>query len=86
MTQESIPEILRCPLDRVVLFSKMLELNEPPQAILALLMDPPNLSNIESTIWKLKEVSYYRNFSIKSVEVFLSQYVYCGIFGVKERF
>lgn len=64
MRQESIPEILRCRLDRVVLFAKLLELNEPPQAILALLLDPPNLSNIEATIWKLKEVSTINNYHV----------------------
>lgn len=61
MFQEPIPATLRCPLDRMVLLSKLLELNEPPQAILALLLDPPNLSNIESTIWKLKEVTITPN-------------------------
>lgn len=50
------PEILRSPLDRLVLNSKMLALDEPPEAILSLALNPPDLKNIESTIWFLKEV------------------------------
>lgn len=55
LSKNIVPEILRAPLDSVILASKMLELNEPPKAILALAMNPPNLRNIESTIWSLKE-------------------------------
>lgn len=58
MDKSIIPEILRSPLERLVLATKMLEIHEPPKAILALALDPPNLSNIESTIWKLKEVCF----------------------------
>ncbi|XP_022903967.1 probable ATP-dependent RNA helicase spindle-E [Onthophagus taurus] len=56
LSKEIIPEMLRAPLDRIVLSSKLLELNDPPKAILALAIDPPNLSNIQTTIWYLKEV------------------------------
>ncbi|CAG9856543.1 unnamed protein product [Phyllotreta striolata] len=56
MQSKSIPEILRAPLERVVLQSKMLELNETPQQILALAMNPPNLNNIRNTILSLKEM------------------------------
>lgn len=49
------PEILRAPLDQLVLSAKMLALNEPPEAILSLALNPPDLKNIESTIWLLKE-------------------------------
>lgn len=50
------PEILRAPLEQVILQSKMLDLNESPKQILALAINPPNLKNIENTIWTLKEV------------------------------
>lgn len=52
------PEILRAPLDRLVLNSKMLALDEPPEAILSLALTPPDLKNIEATIWSLKEVVF----------------------------
>ncbi|XP_075222041.1 tudor domain containing 9 protein spindle E isoform X2 [Lycorma delicatula] len=55
MEDETKPEILRCPLERVVLKSKLLEMGEPIE-ILALAMDPPDLNSIEQTILLLKEV------------------------------
>lgn len=58
MDKSIVPEILRSPLERLVLASKLLEITDPPKAILALALDPPDLSNIESTIWKLKEVPF----------------------------
>lgn len=56
MTAKGIPEILRAPLERVVLQSKMLNLNDTPQQILALAINPPNLNNIKLTILNLKEL------------------------------
>lgn len=56
-------EILRAPLDRIVLATKQLDLDDPPKATLALLIDPPNIGNIESTIWSLKEVSNHFSFA-----------------------
>lgn len=50
------PEILRAPLDTLVLNAKILALDEPPEAILSLAMNPPDLKNIETTVWSLKEV------------------------------
>lgn len=58
MEKTTLPEIIRAPLERIVLQSKMLDLNDTPSQILALAMNPPNLKNIESTIWQLKEVSF----------------------------
>lgn len=52
------PEILRAPLDKLVLSAKMLAIDEPPEAILSLALNPPDLKNIESTIWSLKEVRH----------------------------
>lgn len=56
MPQECDPEIVRCPLERLVLLAKMLDMG-PPSDILALAMDPPDMSNIHRTILVLKEVS-----------------------------
>ena len=51
---EAEPEMLRAPLENVVLKSKMLNMGEP-MALLALCLDPPDLSNLERTILTLKE-------------------------------
>ncbi|XP_061384451.1 probable ATP-dependent RNA helicase spindle-E [Danaus plexippus] len=55
LPQECKPEIIRCPLERLVLLSKMLDMGTPSD-ILALAMDPPDMSNIHRTILVLKEV------------------------------
>lgn len=65
MAKNIVPEILRASLDNIVLASKVLDLNEPPEAILALAMNPPNLKNIESTIWSLKEVKPKESFKFQ---------------------
>ncbi|KAK4021219.1 hypothetical protein OUZ56_003138 [Daphnia magna] len=49
------PEILRCPLERSVLRSKLLDLGSPV-SLLALVIDPPRLDNIAQTILTLKEM------------------------------
>ncbi|XP_058458626.1 probable ATP-dependent RNA helicase spindle-E [Malaya genurostris] len=49
------PEMLRCPLDAVVLKAKLLEMG-PPHSILALAMNPPDLSDIRNTVLQLKEI------------------------------
>lgn len=49
------PEILRCPLENVVLKAKLLEMG-PPHSILALAMNPPDLSDIRNTVLQLKEL------------------------------
>lgn len=54
MPERIEPEILRCPLHRLVLLAKMLEMG-PPHGILALAMDTPNLHNIKQTVDALKE-------------------------------
>ncbi|KAK4885271.1 hypothetical protein RN001_001542 [Aquatica leii] len=56
MPKSILPEILRAPLNQVVLSSKLLEISEPPKAILALTMNPPDLTNIEKSVLYLKEV------------------------------
>ncbi|XP_055923260.1 probable ATP-dependent RNA helicase spindle-E [Eupeodes corollae] len=50
-----IPEMVRCPLETLVLKAKLLDM-EPPPVILALAMTPPNLSDVHNTILVLKEV------------------------------
>lgn len=55
LQEEALPEMLRAPLANIVLKSKMLNMGEP-KALLALSLDPPNLSNLRNTILLLKEV------------------------------
>lgn len=55
MDQSSRPEMLCCPLERVVLKSKILDMGSP-QSILALAMDQPDLSDIQNTVLGLKEL------------------------------
>lgn len=55
MDEFSVPEMLRCPLENVVLKAKLLDMGPPPD-ILGLAMSPPNLSDIHNTILTLKEV------------------------------
>ncbi|XP_055384477.1 probable ATP-dependent RNA helicase spindle-E [Condylostylus longicornis] len=55
MPEQSSPEMTRCPLENIVLKAKMLDMG-PPNNILGLALDPPNLSDIRNTILTLKEV------------------------------
>ncbi|CAH2045426.1 unnamed protein product, partial [Iphiclides podalirius] len=55
LSDECTPEIIRCPLERLVLLAKMLDMG-PPSDVLALAMNPPDMSNIYRTILVLKEV------------------------------
>lgn len=55
MNLSTSPEMLRCPLENVVLKAKMLEMG-PPHSILALAMNPPDLSDIRNTVLHLKEL------------------------------
>ncbi len=51
----NLPEMLRAPLDKVFLDTKLLDFG-PPKELLALALDPPNLTNIRKTALMLKEV------------------------------
>lgn len=51
----STPQMQRCPLDLLVLQTKILDLGEP-KAVLALALSPPNLDEIERTLLNLKEI------------------------------
>lgn len=64
------PEMLRAPLETTILFSKMLGLPEPPHAILALALDPPELRNIQYSIKILKEVSKFLEFKHLPTSIF----------------
>ncbi|CAG9789289.1 unnamed protein product [Diatraea saccharalis] len=61
-SQECPPEIVRCPLERLVLLAKMLDMG-PPSDVLALAMDPPDMSNIHRTILVLKEMGAMKKLS-----------------------
>uniref|UniRef100_A0A1A9WJJ3 Probable ATP-dependent RNA helicase spindle-E n=1 Tax=Glossina brevipalpis TaxID=37001 RepID=A0A1A9WJJ3_9MUSC len=69
MEKFSTPEMLRCPLENVVLKSKLLDMGSPPN-ILALTMSPPDLSAIQNTILTLKEVGalYKKTNGVYSVQ------------------
>ncbi|XP_058808983.1 probable ATP-dependent RNA helicase spindle-E [Phymastichus coffea] len=54
LPEEGDPEIMRAPLENVVLQTKLLDMGEP-RAVLALAIDPPDLKNLERTILLLKE-------------------------------
>lgn len=55
MDESPVPELLRSPLENVVLKTKLLEMG-PPHSILGLAMDVPKLSDIFNTILVLKEL------------------------------
>lgn len=55
LTEYSVPEMLRSPLDLLVLRSKILDMGTPIE-ILGLAMSPPNLIDIHNTIKILKEM------------------------------
>lgn len=55
MVQECPPEMIRSPLETVILKAKLLDMG-PPAGILALAIDPPNKSDINNSILVLKEV------------------------------
>lgn len=55
LTEYSTPEMLRSPLDSLVLRAKILDMGTPVE-ILGLAMSPPNLSDIHNTIKILKEM------------------------------
>lgn len=50
--------MLRCPLDRLVLQAKLLDMGEP-RAIFGIALSSPYLENIEHTILTLKEVTVF---------------------------
>ncbi|XP_040569036.1 probable ATP-dependent RNA helicase spindle-E [Lepeophtheirus salmonis] len=55
LVQYHDPEILRAPLDKVILSTKLLD-QGPPKEILALAMNPPDLSNVYKSVMHLKEI------------------------------
>lgn len=59
--------MLRAPLANVILRTKLLDMGEP-KALLALSLDPPNLSNIRNTILLLKEVGALLNRGVQEFD------------------
>ncbi|KAL9890727.1 putative ATP-dependent RNA helicase spindle-E [Glossina fuscipes fuscipes] len=55
MNEFVIPEMVRCPLENVILKAKILDMGQPCD-ILRLTMTPPNLKDICNTILTLKEL------------------------------
>ncbi|KAM6461278.1 ATP-dependent RNA helicase TDRD9 isoform 1-T1 [Liasis olivaceus] len=53
--ESTIPEMMRCPLETIVLKVKLLDMGEP-RALLATALSPPIISDIERTILHLKEL------------------------------
>lgn len=58
--KDSDPEMMRSPLEALVLNAKLLDMGEPKE-LLALSMDPPDLSNLKRTIKLLKEAGALYN-------------------------
>ncbi len=65
--------MLRCPLDRLVLQAKLLDMGEP-KAIFGIALSQPDLENVERTVSSLKEASNYSKlvWQIKQVLVTVS--------------
>lgn len=55
MVLECPPEMMRSPLQNVILKVKLMEMGLPAE-ILALALDPPNITDIHNSILVLKEV------------------------------
>ncbi|XP_066468396.1 ATP-dependent RNA helicase TDRD9 [Tiliqua scincoides] len=53
--ESTIPEMMRCPLEKTVLKVKLLDMGEPI-ALLATALSPPKISDIERTVLQLKEI------------------------------
>ncbi|TGZ39139.1 Uncharacterized protein DBV15_12635 [Temnothorax longispinosus] len=60
LPEDSQPEMLRASLENVILRTKVLDMGKP-EAILALALDPPNLSDIQKSILLLKEIDALTN-------------------------
>uniref|UniRef100_A0A672UG37 RNA helicase n=1 Tax=Strigops habroptila TaxID=2489341 RepID=A0A672UG37_STRHB len=58
--EQSVPEILRCPLGATVLKIKKLDMGGP-KALLATALSPPSVGDIEHTILQLKELGALTN-------------------------
>ncbi|NXK75720.1 TDRD9 helicase, partial [Amazona guildingii] len=58
--EQSVPEILRCPLGATVLKIKKLDMGGP-KALLATALSPPSVGDIERTVLQLKELGALTN-------------------------
>ena len=57
MNDYPVPEIQRCPLEQVVLKSKLLDMGDP-RSLLGNALSPPNMEDIEIAVYRLKEVLF----------------------------
>uniref|UniRef100_T1JGF2 Probable ATP-dependent RNA helicase spindle-E n=1 Tax=Strigamia maritima TaxID=126957 RepID=T1JGF2_STRMM len=55
LPEYATPEMKRCPLESIILHTKILQLGEP-KSLLALALDPPKLGDIERSVLTLKEI------------------------------
>ncbi|XP_042302937.1 ATP-dependent RNA helicase TDRD9 isoform X2 [Sceloporus undulatus] len=55
ISETTMPEMMRCPLETTVLKVKLLDMGEP-RALLATALSPPSISDIEHTVLRLKEI------------------------------
>lgn len=46
----------RAPLENIILYMKLLDIEDAPKNFLSLAINPPNLKDVETCIWRLKEV------------------------------
>ncbi len=58
----------RCPLEKVVLNAKLLDMGEP-KALLSQALSPPNLDDIEYAVLVLKEVRIFQCCLLKNNRV-----------------
>jgi ATP-dependent RNA helicase TDRD9 len=56
MQATSIPELQRAPLENIILYMKLLNLNDTPKNVLSLAISPPNFKDVEACVWHLKEL------------------------------
>lgn len=69
LSDYGVPEMLRIPLENVVLKAKQLDMGSP-QVILALALSPPNITDIHNTVLILKELGgLYKTVNGKYMEL-----------------
>lgn len=50
------PEMQRASLENIILYMKLLDIEDSPKNVLSLAINPPDLRCVESCIWRLKEI------------------------------
>lgn len=72
------PELLRSPLENIILKTKLLDMG-PPHQLLALAMDTPKLSNIADTVLVLKELGALLNTTRGKVKAHDGDITFMGV-------